>query len=110
MNVEIHADTHLSQQTHKKLRDEVLTGLERFATRLTRIEIHLKDVRAGQGVGSECRLEARPAHRDPEFVSHHAGDVLEALDGALEKMRHRLDHIYERLGSVRGPSASGLPT
>jgi len=68
---------------------EVGRLLERFAMRLTRVEVHLTDVdnkKTGKR-DKRCLVEARPAGARPLTVSARAVNTPYAVDEALRKMR-----------------------
>jgi predicted transcriptional regulator of viral defense system len=70
--------------------------LDRFADRITRVEVHLSDVNAQKG-GQDirCVVEARAAGLDPVAVDDTAEDVERAVRGAAGKLQRALD---SRLG------------
>jgi len=76
--------------------------LAHFAERLTRVEVHLRDMNGHKGgVDKRCTVEARPRGLDPIASEHESADVKEALQGALEKLHRALDHRLGRLESRR---------
>ncbi len=75
-------------------------ALDRFAEHITTVEVHLADEN-GKKVGGDdirCTVEVRFVGRKPIAVTHHASDLLVALDAAAEKMSRMLDH---QLGRIR---------
>jgi hypothetical protein len=79
---------------------EVLDGLERFAAKLTRAEVHLSDVnsRKKNEADKRCMIEVRPAGAQPVAVRMHAGTLSEAIGGAVDKMQRTLDTFFGRRG------------
>ncbi len=78
-------------------------ALDRFAEHITTVEVHLADEN-GKKVGGDdirCTIEVRFEGRKPTAVTHHASDLLVALDNAAEKMARMLDH---QLGRIRDQS------
>ncbi|WP_270937341.1 HPF/RaiA family ribosome-associated protein [Falsiroseomonas oryzae] len=71
----------------------IAAGLDRFASQLTRVEVHLADVNASKHgpADKRCMIEARPTHHQPVAVTHQAETIPLAIDGALEKARRVLD-------------------
>ena len=68
--------------------------------RLTRVEIHVKDLNAEKGgVDKRCLIEARPRGLDPVVAEHDDRLVREAFRGALDKLRRVLDRRFDRLSS-----------
>ncbi len=88
---------------------EVDRALDRFAAKLTRVEVHLSDVnskKAGEA-DKRCMVEARPAGSRPISVTATAATVEAALAGALGKMRRSLTTVFGRLGRTVGRAPSG---
>lgn len=87
----------------------VESKLEHFASRLTRVEVHLSDESAGRSTGDDirCRIEARPEGRNPEFVTDEAASVDDAAGGALRKMAHVLESTFGRLENHKGGESIG---
>lgn len=79
----------------------VLEGdLARYAAEITRIEVHLSDEN-GPKPGDDdtrCMLEARLKGRKPTAVTHHGGNVQEAVAGAVDKL---LSSLESQLGRSR---------
>jgi ribosome-associated translation inhibitor RaiA len=74
--------------------------LDRFSEQLTRVSIHLSDENSDKKFGTEdmrCMLEARLAGLQPISVSHSAGSVEQAVDGAVEKLKNSLESTIGRL-------------
>jgi hypothetical protein len=112
MIVEVSCDKPISDAVLRSVVSAVEAGLARHQARLTRAEVHLKNLDGAGAVRPvQCTLEARPASRDPVVVSHEAAGLDEVVEGAVEKMDRLLGSLFGRLDSPRGgPSASGLPT
>jgi hypothetical protein len=111
MHVEVSTDSRTTADIPSVTAD-VEAGLSRYKERLTRVEVHLRDVNGPKG-GPDCRcaLEARPAGRQPVAVTNDAGTPDAAVKGAVEKMGRLLEATFGREGDVKGgPSASGQPT
>ena len=87
----------------------VESTLERFDSHLTRVEVHLSDGSAGRSTGDDiqCRLEARPEGRNPEFATDNSSTVDSALSGALRKMVSVLERTFGRLDQRKGASSMG---
>jgi hypothetical protein len=91
---------------------EADSALDRFAARVTRVEVHLSDVnskKAGDG-DKRCMVEARPAGLRPVSVTASAATVEAAVAGALGKMRRSLTTVFGRLGRSRGTAPSVAKT
>ena len=111
MKTEVSTDKPINNDLMAKVVGLVENGLARFAERLTRVEVHLKNA-DGTGSGqTECSLEVRPASRDPIVVKDQATNVEQAISGAVGKMNRLLDSTCGKLDAHKGgTSASGLPT
>ena len=68
----------------------------RFGARLTRIEVHVRDVdgttNGAQGI--EAQLEARPANGAPIVVTERAREPMQAVNAALGTLVNRLDSVF----------------
>jgi hypothetical protein len=87
---------------------EVDRTLDRFAARVTRLELHLSDVNSHRGGDSDkqCLVEARPAGLRPVSVTATAASVDVAVVRALKKMRRSLTTVFGRVGRSRGRAGS----
>jgi ribosome-associated translation inhibitor RaiA len=102
MKVQINTDRNI--KGHEKMSQQVEAALEaavgRFTDQITRVEVHLSDLNSDK-FGAEdkrCLLEARLAGRQPTAVSHQAATLLEAIEGAAEKLKSNLESTFGRLG------------
>ena len=111
MKVIINTDQNitLTEESIGVMESLVNSTLEYFDSHLTRVEVHLSDGSAGRSTGDdiECRLEARPKGRNPEFAADKASTVDEAVSGALRKMVSVLDSTFGRLDTHKGASSMG---
>jgi hypothetical protein len=102
MKIQVNSDSHITGDTRVTsfVADEVSRVLNRFATKLTRVEVHLSDVNSHKFGTSDkrCLIEARPARHRPLTVSNAARTVKQSVGGALTKMRSSLRTFFERLG------------
>ena len=79
-------------------------GLDRYADRLTRVELHLRDLNAASNVGDDkqCTLEVRPNGLGPLTVTHAAATVPLAISGATDKVLVALERTFGKLTSRKG--------
>jgi hypothetical protein len=87
-----------------RAREIVETTLSRFASRLTRLELHLADENSPSKGGSadiRCTLEARPEGLRPIAVTHHDADPDAAMRGAARKLSRALDSEFGKLDARR---------
>jgi ribosome-associated translation inhibitor RaiA len=101
MNVQLHTDRNIAidAELAARIETKVAADLERFASRVTRVDLHLTDQSAGRNTGSHvrCLAEAQLAGRPPVVVAHEAPDAKAAIDGAVVDLVAALGHTMERL-------------
>jgi hypothetical protein len=114
MQIQINTDRHVqgkdswSSSVEAELRDK----LQRFAGRITRIELHLGDVNADRDSDDDmrCMIEARLANRQPISVSEQAATRGQAVNGAIGKLQSALDTIFGKtLAARRAPRPGKSP-
>jgi ribosome-associated translation inhibitor RaiA len=74
-------------------------GLSRYDDNISRLEVHLSDEDGNKDGPNDkrCMLEARIEGRQPIAVTHHAGTLEEAVNGAIDKLKSSLKTILGRL-------------
>jgi hypothetical protein len=100
MHIEISTDSHIHGGDLGPHVDSVVgTVLAPFASRITRIEVHLTDENAGKGGAGDkrCMMEARLQGLKPQAVTHNADTVELAIKGAADKMKRLLDSTLGKL-------------
>ncbi|MEZ4362421.1 MAG: HPF/RaiA family ribosome-associated protein [Kofleriaceae bacterium] len=102
MQIQIHTDKNIDghERFNEYVKRVVSASLDRFADRITRIEVHLSDengAKEGKGGDKRCVMEARLEHRQPSAVTHHADSLNDAIDGAVAKLEHMLDSTVGKL-------------
>jgi len=71
--------------------------LRHLSRRLTRVEVHMKDVNGQkQGIDKRCVIEARPRGMNPVVVEHQAAEAREALLQAAQKLQRALKTQFDR--------------
>ena len=113
MHIQINADHNIQghESPAASVKATVENALRRFSEHITRVEVHLGDEN-GQKRGrndNRCMMEARVEGHQPVAVTHHAETLGQAIDGAAEKLVHRLEHTLGRLHSHRGNGATPIP-
>jgi ribosome-associated translation inhibitor RaiA len=112
MQIQINTDhnIHGYESAAASARATVENALKRFSAHLTRVDVHLGDENGGKRGGNDkrCMMEARLEGHQPVAVTHHAATVVQAIDGAAEKMIHRLERTLGRLRSHRGNGATPI--
>ena len=113
MQIQINTDhnIHGYESAAASVRGAVETALKRFSTQITRVEVHLGDENASKRGGDDkrCMMEARLEGQAPIAVTHHAATVPQAIDGAAEKLAHRIERTLARLHSHRGNGVDLAP-
>ena len=86
---------------------EIRAGFARFASDVTRVEVHMADENSAKGGAGDkrCTLEARVAGHPPVAVTQHAPTLDEAFRGAEAKLKHALDHALGKQRQHRDHSS-----
>ena len=109
MQIQINTDHNVQgyESAAATVRDTVENALARFSSNITRVEVHLGHENANKRGSDDkrCMMEARLEGHQPIAVTHYAATVTQAIDGAAEKLLHRLERTLGRLHSHRGNGA-----
>ena len=100
MHIQMNTDNTLpgSEPLMKAAESLVRERLSRFASRITRVEVHLSDVNGDRGGDDKrCVMEARPEGMEPLAVTHQAGSMDSATSGAANKMIAILDRTFGKI-------------
>lgn len=101
MTVQINTDKNISgsEKFRTKLISLVSDELNRFSSKITRVEVHLSDENSAKsGVNDKrCMIEARLVGLKPVAVIKKADTVELAVDGAIDKLKNSLTKILGRL-------------
>jgi ribosome-associated translation inhibitor RaiA len=116
MQVLLNSDHHITG--HESLTERVQSivegSVERFADRITRVEVFLSDVNGAKHGARDkrCVMEARTAGVAPVAVSHEAPSILESIDGAASKLERALEHTFGRMNAAarKGPREAEIAT
>lgn len=108
MQILINSDHHIKggDSATQRVQSIVEAAVERFESRITRIEVHLSDTNGPKHGDREKRsvIEARVGGLRPIAVTHEAPNLLDALEGAAEKLKSALEHTLGRLDATAGPT------
>jgi ribosome-associated translation inhibitor RaiA len=114
MQVLVNSDhtIHGAEPMTARVESIVTDAVDRFADRITRVEVHLNDVNGDKHGERDkrCMMEARIGGMAPVVVQHHASTLREAIDGAADKLERALEHATGRLAdnTRRGPRDSEI--
>jgi len=101
MQVQVHTDSsiHGSDGLNQTVEAAVQGAVRRWTQRITRVEVHLSDVNRNKGGSDDkrCLMEARLGGLQPIAVTHLAGTVPDAIEGAAEKLKKSLENLLGRL-------------
>ncbi len=108
MQVLVNSDHHIhgGEDLSERVEGVVRGTLERFADRITRVEVHLNDLNSHKTGDRDkrCLMEARVAGLKPIAASHEAPTMAEAIHGAADKLERALGHTFGRLDATAGRS------
>ncbi len=101
MQVQINTDHNIEghEALAARFSTVVESSLSRVSDQITRVEVHLSDEsgdKSGQN-DKRCVLEARLEGRQPVAVTHQAGTLDQAVDGAADKLARLIESTPERL-------------
>ena len=101
MIVQVHTSPDI--EGGERLRTEVealvASTVERFADRISRVQVHLDDQNSsakGGGNDKRCMMEARIDGAAPVAVTELAATVEQALNGAADKLERTIDRHLGR--------------
>ena len=100
MQILINTDRNLDggEPLAESVRATVEDALSYFSAHITKVEVHLGDENGGKTSDNDkrCMMEARVEGQAPIAVTEHAETVAQAIDGAAERLAHRLEHTLGR--------------
>jgi ribosome-associated translation inhibitor RaiA len=106
MFVQVVTDNHITgrETLVERIEASVVDALRRFAPQITSVQVHLADENSHKKGDNDktCILEARLSGLQPVAARQNAGDVDQAVDGALDKLVALLDHKLGRLHDRKG--------
>lgn len=102
MHIQINTDHNIQGDTRlAEVCEQLVTAaLAPVASRLTRVEVHIKDIRGPKG-GEDIRatVEARPEGLRPYAAHHDATEIPAAVKQAAKKLRQRLEGEFGKLAT-----------
>ncbi|MEP7120590.1 MAG: HPF/RaiA family ribosome-associated protein [Byssovorax sp.] len=101
MNIQINTDHTIAGSAGLTAHVEsvVEASLGHFQQHITRVEVHLTDENGNKSGTDDkrCMMEARLEGQHPTAVTHHAGTVDDAVEGAAEKLKRSVESKLGRL-------------
>ena len=105
MLIQVNTDNRVegAEAANAAIEARIRDRLARFADRLTRIELHIRDVDGDRngGQGMEATLEARPAGGQPIVVNAQASSIDSAVADVVRKAVDILNRAFEKQDAVR---------
>ena len=102
MKVQVNTDSNIEgrEEMTQQVEAALRAAVGRFTDQITRVEVHLSDLNSHKFGPADKRSlhEARLAGRQPTAVSHQAGTIQEAIEGAAEKLKSSLESTLGRQG------------
>jgi hypothetical protein len=106
MHIQINSDNIIKAQagTVDAMETLLRNRLDRFSSRLTRLEVHLRDVNGTYAGAPDtvCTLEARPNGLAPLSVNSNGATIDQAVAGAASKMITALERTFGKLTNRKG--------
>lgn len=104
MHIEINHDNRIRIDSDfmQRLSGSIEGTLAKHTDRVTRVEVHLGDTNGGKGGAADkrCMIEVKLAGIPPMAVTHEAGSLQLAIDGATEKLEHAVGHKLGKLHAI----------
>lgn len=101
MQVQVHADSSVQNNAilAEAVEQAIGNAVRRWTPRITRVEVHLSDINGQKGGADDkrCLLEARIGGLQPIAVTHQAGTLHDAVEGAADKLKKILQNTMDRL-------------
>lgn len=103
MQVHINTDKNIegSDRMEAYFSEVLQNTLKRFEDKITSLEVHIGDENGDKTKGGDkrCMIEARVTGLNPQAVTNHADTVELAVKGAADKMKHLLEHTFDKMRS-----------
>jgi ribosome-associated translation inhibitor RaiA len=107
MQILVNSDNHIkgTESLTERVDSIVTAAVDRFADRITRVEVHLNDVNGPEKSGDRdkrCMMEARLGGLAPIAVTDEAASLLQAIEGAADKLQRALERALGRRDKADG--------
>lgn len=101
MIIQVNSDKHVDGNVNVvvEVQQKVQRALERYADRITRVEVHLNDENAHKNGQDDqrCLMEARLNGMQPIAVTHKAATLDQAVAGAADRLKNALTSVLGRI-------------
>lgn len=101
MQVQVETDNHIQNRDDLStyVKDVAAGACDRHRDQVTSVQVHLRDDNSpGKGVDDfSCLMEARLAGSKQVAVSHHAGNMHQAINAAADKLTRALDSHFGKM-------------
>lgn len=102
MQIQVNTDNHTDADVNliDEVREMLGEKLQRFESRVTRLEVHLSDQNSAAKGGDDdmqCKIEARLNGMQPVTVRERAATIPQAVRGAVAKLRSTLETALGKL-------------
>jgi ribosome-associated translation inhibitor RaiA len=105
MHIQINTDRNIEgrEKLAAWVSGTVEDALGRFSEQITRVEVHLSDENSSKSGPNDkrCMMEARLKGRQPIAVTHEAGNLDQAVQGAADKLSRSIESARGRLNDSR---------
>jgi ribosome-associated translation inhibitor RaiA len=100
MDIQINTDHNIEghEALAAQVSEVVESALSLVGDHITRVEVHLSDENGDKHGQSDkrCMMEARLAGRQPIAISHQAATLVQAVDGASDKLTRLIESTLGR--------------
>ena len=100
MQIQINTDHNIDghEALAAQVSEVVESALSLVSDHITRVEVHLSDENGDKRGQSDkrCMLEARMEGRQPIAVTHQAATLVQAVDGAADKLTRLIESTLGR--------------
>ena len=101
MKIQLNTDKNIlgSEKFETYVTEKINRSLKRFASKITRIEVHLSDQNAHKSGSDDiqCKIEARIEGLSPLVLTDKNSTKEKAIDAAMDKMKATLDTVIGKM-------------
>jgi ribosome-associated translation inhibitor RaiA len=111
MQIQVTTDNNIKggESLVEQVREAIEDALGHYRDRLTRVVVHFADENSHKKGDDDirCAIEVRPAGLKPLAATHLGDNLAQALDGAIDRLLHVLEHTFGRLDEHKGRTPMG---